>query len=438
MKDDQIATMLMRANENTMVLNQHRAITESYNAIKEAEDKLKKENKIKTFVVGGHHPLIRDTWLPQMSEQIGLNFVMVGHKLPARRAVGFMPDCTEFVFLMKDMASHALRNWAKKEAQKLNIPMLETTQKVLNAVEDFKNWSTRMYDLGQELKKQKAIAIQEALERGETVPEPVKDNGNYLYYDTFKSLVDNNIYSFFPFHSTEEKENRDFWFDKIRENLGSSYTYYIDELEEYMDKYLTEIRKKCPLSLKSKWVYSYFDDKNLDPENLKNSSRVNNAFKVIFNTRLPDELRKEVSDLLHLLHGSDAPPVVVEETQVQEILAVVEEPKVEETPAIVEQPQVEVVEEPKPIEQPKVVEQPKPIEQPKAVEQPKLVETKAIVENEERTISFTDLSLTLKKGSQILLKQVKANKLDLTQSQGLDVSIDKVEDGILYNVLIKY
>jgi hypothetical protein len=53
-------------------------------------------------------------------------------------------------------------------------------------------------------------------------------------------------------------------------------------------------------------------------------------------------------------------------------------------------------------------------------------------------VSFSDLNITLKKGSQILLKQVKADKLDLTQSQDLEITIDKLEDGILYNVLIKY
>jgi len=363
---------------------------------------------------------------------------MVGHKLPARRAVGFIPDCAEFVFLLKDMASHALRTWAKKEIQRLNIPMIETTQKVLNAVEDFKSWSIRMYDIGQDLKKQKALEMKQALERGEQVPEPAKKQSNYLYFDTFKSLVDNNVYSYFPYHSANDKENRDFWFERIKENLGDNYTYYTEDLEEYMDKYLAEIRKRCPLQLKSKWVFSYFDDKTLDPENLKNSSRVNNAFKVIFNTRLPDELRKEVSDLLHLLHGEDHAPIVVGST--------ITETETETEPV---QPTTDSehnfdllsqVRKGENIEEP--ISPSEKVEKVERLENKKPITTaptnKEVQDQNERTISFTDLSLTLKKGSQILLKQVKASKLDLTQSQDLDISIDKVEDGILYNVLIKY
>ena len=420
----EIANLMLKAATDTQSASSpHKVMQQVFNNIREAEDRLRKDGKLKVYVVGGHHPLIRDAWLPQMSETIGIDFIMIGHKLASKRAVGFVPDCTEMVCLMKDMASHALRIWAKKEAQRLNIPMTETTQKVLNAVEDFKNWSTRIFDIGQELKSKKALEIQQALERGEEVPAPTKTNGNYLYYDTFKSLVDSNIYSYFPYHSNDDKENRDFWFDKIRQNLGDNYTYYIDELEEYMDKYLAEIRKKCPLPIKSKWVYSYFDDKTLDPENLKNSSRVNNSFKVIFSSRLPDELRKEVADLLHLIHGEDTPIISVVSHVEEPVLAVeeiaIETPKVDEA-----------------TETPKVVETPKPIETPKAVETPKPIETPK--DQGERTVVFTDLSLTLKKGSQILLKQVKANKLDLTQSQDLDISIDKVEDGILYNVLIKY
>jgi len=422
----EIANLMLKASESSVSFNPNKAMIEALNNLREAEDRLRKDGKLKVYVVGGHHPLVRDTWLPQMSDSIGIDFIMVGHKLAAKRAVGFIPDCTEMVCLMKDMTSHALRIWAKKEAQRLNIPMIETTQKVLNAVEDFKNWSTRIFDIGQDLKNKKALELQQALERGEEVPAPTKTNGNYLYYDTFKSLVDSNIYSYFPYHSNDDKENRDFWFDKIRQNLGDNYTYYIDELEEYMDKYLAEIRKKCPLQLKSKWIYSYFDDKTLDPENLKNSSRVNNSFKVIFSSRLPDELRKEVADLLHLIHGEDTPIISVV-SHVEEPSIAVEEiaidtPKVDETPKVIETSKVD--------ETPKVIDTPKPTDTPKVVDTPK--------DQGERTVSFTDLSLTLKKGSQILLKQVKANKLDLTQSQDLDISIDKVEDGILYNVLIKY
>ena len=419
----EIANLMLKASEATVSFNPNKLMIEALNTIREAEDRLRKDGKLKVYIVGGHHPLIRDNWLPQMSESIGIDFIMIGHKLSSKRAVGFIPECTEMVILMKDMASHALRIWSKKEAQRLNIPMIETTQKVLNAVEDIKNWSSRIFDIGQELKSKKALELQQALERGEEVSAPTKTNGNYLYYDTFKSLVDNNIYSYFPFHSTNEKDNRDFWFDKIRTNLADNYTYYTDELEEYMDKYLAEIRKKCPLQLKSKWVYSYFDDKTLDPENLKNSSRVNNSFKVIFNSRLPDELRKEVADLLHLIHGEDQP-----------IISVVSH--VEE---VVEAPIETVIETPKPIEEASkpIEEAPKPIETPKPIEEtPKPIETSK--DQGERTVVFTDLSLTLKRGSQILLKQVKANKIDLTQSQDLDISIDKVEDGILYNVLIKY
>jgi predicted DNA-binding protein len=421
-----------------MPIPAHKQMAMSLASIKGAEERLKKDGgRVNTYVVGGHHPLIRDTWIPQMSESIGLEFILVGHKLPARRATGVIPDCADFIFLMKDMTSHALRGWAKKEAQKLNIPMIETTQKVLNAVEDFKNWSTRMYDIGQELKKTKALKIQEQLDKGIEVIEPKKDTATYLYYDTFKSLVDNNIYSFFPFHSIEEKENKDFWFEKIKENLGTTYTYYVEELIEYMETYLTEIRKKCSLQLKSKWVYAFFDDKQIDVEHTKNQSRVNNSFKSVFNSRLPDELRKEVSEFLHVLHGEDHVPVSTTEQPKEEVVE--EATKViEEQPIVVEEKPIET---PKvKVEEPKVVETPKIIEAPKVkVEEPKVIETpKQVPQTEERVVSFSDLNITLKKGSQILLKQVKADKLDLTQSQDLEITIDKLEDGVLYNVLIKY
>ena len=412
----------------SMPMLPHKMMALSLQSVKGAKDNLRKEEGIvKTYVVGGHHPLVRDNWIPQMSDAIGLEFVLIGHKLPARRATGVIPDSAEFVFLMKDMASHALIGWAKKESQRLNIPMLETTQKILNAVEDFKNWSTRMYDIGQEMKKTKALKLQEQLDKGIEVIEPKKDTATYLYYDTFKSLVDNNIYSYFPFHSMDEKENKDFWFDKVRENLGDSYTYYVEELIEYTETYLTEIRKKCSLQLKSKWIYSFFDDKHIDVEHTKNQSRVNNCFKSVFNSRLPDELRKEVSDLLHVIHGEEQVSVVVGSSHIEEPIVVVEDEPTIEPIVVVEEV---VKEEPKVVkEEPKVVK-----EQPKVVkEQPK-----EAITSEERMVSFTDLNITLKKGSQILLKQVKADKLDLTQSQDLEITIDKLEDGILYNVLIKY
>jgi hypothetical protein len=266
-----------------------------------------------------------------------------------------------------------------------------------------------------------------------------KSKSPYLYYDTFKSLVDGDLYGYFPFHSSDENENKDYWFERIKEKLGENHTYYLDELIEYMDIYLKDLRKKCSLQLKSKWIYAFFDDKHIDLEHTKNQSRVNNAFKSLFNSRLPDELRKEVSELLHLLHGEDTPPVFVVSTPVEEPKPIEESKSVEES---------KLVEESKPIEEPKIVETPKPIEEPKLVETPKIVETPKPIETPksietnldlgERTVSFTDLSLTLKKGSQILLKQVKANKLDLTQSKDLEITVDKVEDGILYNVLIKY
>ena len=352
---------LLTLSANTDVKN-IKALFDNPNSFQITNDNL--NFPFQCYFVGGRLENIKDVILPALRKELGMHLVFGGHKDPTKKSFPIIPFTTMVVFHLKDMSSHPIREWAKKEADDIGVPFIEIVQKIKPTIDTIQKHYPNFLEISQRFKMLRSLLPSEDCKQESDFF--VFTIENFIKTITQKEdwlVIEKNCmakpYRLLPVNLSNETPSV-FYRKCVRENINN----FLDGVENPMDKKTDNLpprmqswyeegadllsdhilsvlqgksdrySKEQYLEIKRQWLIDMITDTTLDKEWTKNFHKIDLAFKGIFGCGIPSVLKTEVKDMMEMKYQDDF-------KHLKDVQPVVEQE--EKQPIVVEQ---EIVEQP--------------------------------------------------------------------------------------------
>jgi len=374
------------------------------------------------YFVGGRLENIKEVILPALRKELGMNLVLLGHKDPSKKSYPIIPFNVMLVFHLKDLSSHPIREWAKKETEDMGIPFIEIVQKIKPSLEIIQKHYPIFWAVSQRFTMlRNLLPAEECKREDEFYVFTVENFINDILVKPDWISLENNIlsrpYLATPVNTTD-RNNKDFYRDSIKifinEALSNSESvnnkplepldnprvedWYVKGSNLLADKILEKIQGKSKnkeeaLEIKRSWLSDMITDSQLDSEWTKNLYKVDLAFKAVFGCGIPSILKNEVKDMLDMKHQDLNPKPIKEEPLMQEEPIIMQEEPIK---ALVEEP---IMQEEQPVEE----------------QHTSYLDTLLIDDSPAKTISINGMNIQMIAGSTLHIENIIATNLDLKE-----------------------
>ena len=393
------------------------------------------------YFVGGRLDNIKEALLPSLKKELGLNLVFGGHKDPTKKSFPIMPLTTKIVFHFKDMSSHPIREWAKKEADDLGVPFIEITQKIKASMETIQKHYASFWEISRRFKMLREILSPEDVKQEEeffvlTIENFVKQIIEKEDWIEIETSCLKHPYVLVPVNVNNENPIA-FYRKSIRENINLSLAqmeklkindnttpdenlpkrveeWYEQGVILLSDHMLHVIQGKSPkytkeqnLETKRLWLMDMITDANLSKEWTKNFNKIDSAFKMVFGCSIPSTLKADVKEMLEMKY-QDEYQKILDKKVIQEAPAPVIEEQI-----IQEQVSVETLIEETLIEEPQSILGAEPITQKEetVMKQTDIkTETKVF-----KNAGINGMKFQMTEGATLLIENIQINELDLKE-----------------------
>jgi len=301
------------------------------------------------YFVGGRLENIKEVILPALKKELGMNLVMIGHKDPTKKSYPTIPFTAMLVIHLKDMSSHPIREWAKKETDDMGIPFIEIVQKIKPSLEIIQKHYPLFWNISQRFLMLRSILPAEDCKQEDdffvfTIENFVKEIISKPDWKEIEEQILNRPYKSVPVNVLNEPQP-DFYRETIKssindflknveiKNQDGSPTkkpnldnprvedWYISGSNILADHVLKVIQGKIPaytkeqlLQSKRNWLYDMITDNTLDQEWTKTFHKVDLAFKAVFGCGIPSVLKIDVKDMLDMKYQDLAKSLLDQET----------------------------------------------------------------------------------------------------------------------------
>ena len=392
------------------------------------------------YFVGGRLDNIKEALLPSLKKELGLNLVFGGHKDPTKKSFPIMPLTTKIVFHFKDMSSHPIREWAKKEADDLGVPFIEITQKIKASMETIQKHYASFWEISKRFKMLREVLSPEDVKQEEeffvlTIENFIKQIIEKEDWIEIETSCLKHPYALVPVNVNNENPIA-FYRKSIRENINLSLAQMeklkiIDNpssdenlpkrVEEWYeqgvillsDHMLHVIQGKSPkytkeqnLETKRLWLMDMITDANLSKEWTKNFNKIDSAFKMVFGCSIPSTLKGDVKEMLEMKYQDEYQKVLDKKVIQNEPVAlpVIEEHILQEH-ILQEQVSLETL--------PQSILDPEPIPQK---EETVMKQTDIKTETKFfKTAGINGMKFQMTAGATLLIENIQINELDLKE-----------------------
>lgn len=381
------------------------------------------------YFVGGRLENIREVILPALRKELGLNFVLLGHKDPTKKSFPVIPFTTMMVFHLKDMSGHPIREWAKKEAEDLGVPFIEIVQKIKPTVDIIQKHYPNFWNISQRFKMLRELLPSEDCRQEsdffvftiENFIKTIVEKEDWLVIEKNcmskpYRLLPVNVHNESPitFYRKCVRQNINNFLDGVENPLDKKsddlpprmQSWYEEGADLLSDHVISVLQGKSPryskeeyLEIKRQWLIDMITDPTLDKEWTKNFHKIDLAFKGIFGCGIPSVLKTEVKDMMEMKYQDEFKHLLdnVKETHVHET-------HVKETHVHEEEKQPIVVEQ-------EIVEQ--PIE--KDIPTMKQVETIKTETRSLKSAGINGMKFQMIEGATLIIENIQINDLDLKE-----------------------
>ena len=376
------------------------------------------------YFVGGRLENIKDVILPALRKELGMNLVFGGHKDPTKKSFPIIPFTTMVVFHLKDMSSHPIREWAKKEADDIGVPFIEIVQKIKPTIDTIQKHYPNFWEISQRFNMLRSLLpVEDCKQESDFFVFTIE---NFIKTLTEKEdwlVIEKNCmakpYRLLPVNLNNESPTV-FYRQCVRENINN----FLDGVENPMDKKTDNLpprmrswyeegadllsdhvlsilqgksnrySKEQYLEVKRQWLIDMITDPTLDKEWTKNFHKIDLAFKGIFGCGIPSVLKTEVKEMMEMKYQDDFKHLL------------------DNQPVIVEQPTV-IVEQPVIIEQPIVIIEQLPIEK----DIPVMKQTDTIKTETKlfKSAGINGMKFQMTEGATLIIENIQINDLDLKE-----------------------